>query len=61
MIDVKEVYDSYILDKRDKNFSNRYEGNEAWYHGSGTGMCMRKHYFQSVEPADWIAVQSQYD
>ncbi len=48
MINVKEVYDNYILDKRDENFSNRYEGNEAWYHGSGTGLCMRKHYFQSV-------------
>ena len=48
MIDVKEVYDNYILDKRDKNFINRYEGNGAWFHGSGAGMCMRKHYFQSV-------------
>jgi len=48
MIDVKEVYDNYILDKRDKNFINRYEGNAAWFHGSGAGMCMRKHYFQSV-------------
>ena len=52
MIDIKEVYDNYILDKRDKNFSNRYEGNEAWFHGSGTGMCMRKHYFQSVRQVE---------
>ena len=49
MIDVADLYDNYILDLRDKHFGKRYEGKESWYHASGAGLCMRKHYFQSVE------------
>jgi len=48
MIDVVDLYDNYILGLRDKHFHKRYMGKEDWYHASGAGMCMRKHYFQSV-------------
>ena len=46
MIDVADLYDNYILDLRDKHFGKRYEGKESWYHASGAGLCMRKHYFK---------------
>ena len=49
MIDVVDLYDNYILGLRDKHFHKRYMGKEDWYHASGAGLCMRKHYFQSVE------------
>ena len=49
MIDIKEVYDKYILEKNEANRVKRYVGNEKWFHASSAGMCMRKHYFQSVE------------
>ena len=49
MIDVVDLYDNYILGLRDKHFHKRYMDKEDWYHASGAGLCMRKHYFQSVE------------
>ena len=49
MIDLFEIYDEYILDKRDENYEKRYEGNDDWLHASGAGMCVRKHYYAYVE------------
>ena len=49
MTDLFEIYDEYILDKRDENYEKRYEGNDNWLHASGAGMCVRKHYYAYVE------------
>lgn len=49
MIDLFKIYDDHILTLRDKNFEARYEDNDSWYHASGAGLCMRKHYYAQVE------------
>tara|TARA_R110001583_G_scaffold134500_3_gene286230 strand:+ start:200 stop:916 length:717 start_codon:yes stop_codon:yes gene_type:complete len=49
MIDLFKIYDDYILDLRDENFSKRYEGQDTWYHASGAGLCVRKHYYAQIE------------
>jgi len=48
MIDLFKIYDEHILTLRDKNFEARYEDNDSWYHASGAGLCMRKHYYAQV-------------
>ena len=49
MIDLFKIYDDYILELKDENFESRYEGNDDWYHASGAGLCMRKHYYAQIE------------
>ena len=49
MLDLFKVYDDYILELKDENFEKRYEGQDTWYHASGAGMCVRKHYYAQVE------------
>ena len=49
MIDLFKIYDDYILSLRDDNFEARYEDNDSWYHASGAGMCIRKHYYSQIE------------
>ena len=49
MIELFKIYDDYILELRDENFESRYEGNDSWYHASGAGLCMRKHYYSQIE------------
>ena len=49
MLDLFKIYDDYILTLRDKNFEARYADNDSWYHASGAGMCMRKHYYSQIE------------
>ena len=49
MIDLFKIYDEHILTLRDKNFEARYEDNDSWYHASGAGMCIRKHYYSQIE------------
>ena len=48
-IDIEGIYRSYIDKKQEENRKERYEGNEHWYHASGSGSCSRKLYFESVE------------
>ena len=47
-IDIEGIYNDYLDKKQEENHSERYEGNEHWYHASGAGSCSRKLYFQSV-------------
>jgi hypothetical protein len=49
VIDLFKIYDDYILELRDENFENRYEGKDTWYHASGAGLCVRKHYYSQIE------------
>jgi len=49
MLDLFKIYDDYILELKDENFEKRYEGQDTWYHASGAGMCVRKHYYAQVE------------
>ena len=51
-IDIEGFYESYINSKQEENRVDRYEGNENWYHGSGSGSCSRKLYFESVEQVE---------
>ena len=44
---IKQLYSAYINVKEDENRKERYVGNEKWFHGSGSGLCHRKHYFQT--------------
>ena len=48
-IDIEGIYRDYIDKKQEQNRVDRYEGNEGWYHASGSGSCSRKLYFESVE------------
>ena len=47
-VDIEGIYKDYIDEKQEKNRLDRYEGNENWYHASGSGSCSRKLYFESV-------------
>ena len=49
MIDLFKIYDDYILDLKDEHFEKRYEGQDTWYHASGAGLCVRKHYYAQIE------------
>tara|TARA_B100001123_G_C15148829_1_gene962668 strand:+ start:383 stop:1099 length:717 start_codon:yes stop_codon:yes gene_type:complete len=49
MLDLFKIYDDYILELRDENFEARYEENDDWYHASGAGLCVRKHYYSQIE------------
>ena len=48
-IDIEGIYREYLDSKQEENRKERYEGNEHWYHASGSGSCSRKLYFESVE------------
>ena len=43
------LYASFLKQENQKNTNERYVGKEHYYHASGTGMCSRKLYFQSVD------------
>ena len=43
------VYAHFLRKENQKNTNERYVGREHFYHASGTGMCSRKLYFQSVD------------
>ena len=47
--EIRDIYEDYIEYKNELNRQSRYEGNEHFYHASGTGCCSRKLYFESVE------------
>ena len=44
-----KIYDDYIMDLKGENYDARYEGKDEWFHASGAGLCMRKHYFAQIE------------
>jgi|19_taG_2_1085344.scaffolds.fasta_scaffold06911_4 CRISPR/Cas system-associated exonuclease Cas4 (RecB family) len=46
---IPQLYTAYIHVKEEINRLERYEGNEKWFHGSGSGLCHRKHYFQTTK------------
>ena len=46
---IGEQYANYLRQENQKNTNERYVGREHFYHASGTGMCSRKLYFQSVD------------
>jgi CRISPR/Cas system-associated exonuclease Cas4 (RecB family) len=48
MLDIQKIYDDWLRKGNDLHYKKRYEGNEEWFHGSASGMCMRKHYFQHI-------------
>ena len=48
-IDIEGIYRNFIDSKQEENRVERYEGNENWYHASGSGSCSRKLYYESVE------------
>ena len=48
MIDIQKIYHDWLRKNNETHYKKRYEGNEEWFHGSASGMCMRKHYFQHV-------------
>ena len=48
-MNIIDVYDKYIDDKRKQNEEVRYKEHKEWFHASGCGTCVRKHYFANVE------------
>ena len=48
-VDIEGIYRNHLDKKQEENRLERYEGNENWYHASGSGSCSRKLYFESVE------------
>ena len=48
MLDIQKIYHDWLRKGNDLHYKKRYQGNEKWFHGSASGMCMRKHYFQHV-------------
>ena len=47
-MNIIDVYDEYIDNKRKKNEDVRYKDFKDWFHASGTGTCVRKHYYANV-------------
>ena len=48
-MNIINIYDKYINKKREKNEEVRYKNYKNWFHASGAGSCVRKHYFANVE------------
>ena len=48
MLNLVDIYHQWLRDKNESHRKKRYEGYDEWFHGSASGMCMRKHYFQHV-------------
>ena len=48
-MNIIDVYDKYIDDKRKQNKEVRYKEHKEWFHASGCGTCVRKHYFANVD------------
>ena len=51
-VDIESMYSDYITAKNEKNFKERYDGKENYYHASGGGSCSRKLYFETIERPD---------
>ena len=51
-IDIEGIYRDFIDNKQEENRVERYEGNEDWYHASGSGSCSRKLYYESIEKVE---------
>ena len=45
---IGSIYADFLQKENDKNTEERYVGKESYYHASGSGLCSRKLYFQSV-------------
>ena len=50
-VDIEKLYNDHIALKNEENYKSRYKGKEKWYHGSGSGSCSRKLYYESIEQA----------
>ena len=50
--DIGQIYAQYLSTENEKNRLERYDGNESYYHASGSGTCSRKLYFQSVDKVE---------
>ena len=50
--DIGQIYAQYLSTENEKNRLERYDGNESYYHASGSGTCSRKLYFQSVSKVE---------
>ena len=50
--EIGKIYSQYIDAENEKNNQERYVGKEQFYHASGSGMCSRKLYFQSVSKVE---------
>ncbi len=48
MLDLIQIYNDWLKVKNEMHRKKRYEGYQSWFHGSASGMCMRKHYFQHI-------------
>ena len=48
MIDIQAIYHKWLRRNNELHYKKRYDGHEKWFHGSASGMCMRKHYFQHI-------------
>ena len=46
---IGSIYADFLQKENEKNTEERYVGKEGYYHASGSGLCSRKLYFQSVE------------
>jgi|TARA_R100001530_G_scaffold100496_1_gene69865 CRISPR/Cas system-associated exonuclease Cas4 (RecB family) len=51
-INIEKIYSDYMDSKQEKNYEKRYKGKEGYYHGSASGFCSRKIYYQSIEKAE---------
>ena len=52
MINIEKIYSDYMDAKQEENTEKRYKGKEGYYHGSASGFCSRKIYYQSIEKAE---------
>ena len=51
MFNLEALYSAYMQSKQEENYEKRYKGKEGYYHGSASGFCSRKIYYQSIEKA----------
>ena len=48
MLNLVDIYHKWLRNKNEIHRKKRYQGFDEWFHGSASGMCMRKHYFQHI-------------
>ena len=49
---IQEIYSKYLTKRNEDTQTARYKSKERFFHSSGAGLCIRKHYYSAVEQAE---------
>lgn len=49
---IQEIYSKYLTKRNEDTQAARYKSKERFFHSSGAGLCIRKHYYSAVEQVE---------